>query len=201
MMCPRVPWLTVRGAPWSPRTPLFTRGHDPFIRARCLKARAVPCSASLVPSTAGPRLLTGGWRFSQLLFSPALTGRKFELKIRLSGIQIKVRIFFPVGLSLRTMISPFISRQDLLLTWPSLGNCYVPEWVGLAELTQTSQHFQLLMSLISKSDLNGESVAIELSEINCLNHARNYFKENRRCCFFPPELFGVTGKEILNYIL
>ena len=50
-----------------------------------------------------------------------------------------------------------------MLTWPSPGNCYVPERVGLAELTQTSLYYQLLMSPISKLDLNGEGVTIELS--------------------------------------
>lgn len=55
------------------------------------------------------------------------------------------------------------------------------------------------MSPISKLDLNGEVVTIELAEINCQSHARNYFKEYRSCCwFFSPELFGVTGKEILT---
>lgn len=43
---------------------------------------------------------------------------------------------------------------------------------------------------------------IELSKTNYLSHASNYVKENRiSCFFFPPELFGVMGEEILNYVL
>lgn len=90
-----------------------------------------------------------------------------------------------------------------MLTWPSPGNCCVPRQLALAGLAQTSLYYQLplyyqlLVSLISKLDLNGEDVPIELSERKYLSHARNYSKENRSCyCFFSPRIILVTGKEI-----
>lgn len=54
--------------------------------------------------------------------------------------------FFPVASSLKVMESHFVSRQVLLLTWPSPGNCCMS--VGLAELNQISEYYQLLTSLI-----------------------------------------------------
>lgn len=125
VMCPRLPWLT-EVLPGVQDTILPATGHDLSIRVGCLKAGAVPCSASLVSSTAGPSLLAGEQHFSQLLFSPSLTGRKFALKILPEGIQKKVRMFLPVRLPLRAKKSHFLSRQDLMLTTPGPGNCYVP---------------------------------------------------------------------------
>lgn len=101
MMCPRLPWLTVRGAPWSPGHHPVYQGCDPSIRVGCLKAGSVPhlppAQPAWCPAPLGPSLLTGDQHFSQLLLSPSLTGRKCPLKILPEGIQKKVRISCLLG--------------------------------------------------------------------------------------------------------
>lgn len=67
VMCPRLPRLT-EVLPGVQDTILPTTGHGLSIRVGCLKAGAVPCSASLVPSTAGT--ITARWRTA--LFTAAL---------------------------------------------------------------------------------------------------------------------------------
>lgn len=105
--------------PGTQDTILSTRGHDPSIRAGCLKAGSGPCSASLVPSTTGT--ITARWRSA--LFTAALLTISHWQKICTQNTALrnseKDEDFFLAILPLRSKKSHFLSRQDLMLTRPS----------------------------------------------------------------------------------
>lgn len=136
IMYPRLPWLTVRGALWSPgHHPVY---HDPSIRVECLKDGSVPCSASLVPSTTGT--ITARWRSA--LFTAALLTISHWQKICTKYTALrnsqKEEDLLSCRLPLRAKKSHFLPREDLMLTSPSPGNCYVPGWVYLAAVLHSS---------------------------------------------------------------
>lgn len=150
------------------RTPSCLPGPWPIYQSSVFEGwicpTSAPCSASLVPSTTGT--IPAHWRSALLTAAPLTISHWQKICTKNTALRNseKGEDFLLARLPLKAKRSHFLSRQDLMLTRPSPGNCCVPGWVYWAALLHTSLHYQLLISLSSKLDLNGDTT--ELSETN-----------------------------------